>query len=195
VRVPDALRLPLMFDAVALRRDADAVQPHEWLPHFNSRLYEGDWSGASLRSVGGRPDSIYPDPVPTEPWADTPLLGRCPAVREALAKFRCELRSVRMLRLGPGARVSEHRDYRLGYEDGELRLHVPITTGPGAQFRLDGACVPMAAGECWYVNVNRPHRVGNDDQFARIHLVIDAVLDLWLADLVQVGVSRSSAGV
>jgi hypothetical protein len=195
VKVPDALCLPLTFDAVSLERDVAGVQSHEWVPHFNNRLYEGDWSGASLRSVGGRPDSIYPDPVPVEPWADTPLLGRCPAIRDALANFRCELRSVRLLRLGPGARVGEHRDYRLGYEDGELRVHVPITTGPGARFHLDGACVPMAAGECWYVNVNRPHRVHNDDAFARIHLVIDAVLDQWLAHLVHLGVSRSSASV
>ena len=165
------------------------------MPHFNTRLYEGDWSGASLRSVGGRPDSIYPDPTPTEPWADTALLRRCPALRTALSFFTCELRSVRLLRLGPGARVAEHRDYRLGYEDGELRIHVPITTGAGAQFFLAGASVPMAAGECWYVNVNQPHQVCNNDAFARIHLTIDAVLDPWLAHLVQLGVSPNPIDV
>jgi hypothetical protein len=190
VSVPNAVRLLPVFDAAALAGDVARLQPADWVPHFNAQLYEGDWSGAALRSVGGRPDSIYPDPAPTEPWADTELLRRCPALAETLSFFRCELLSARLLRLGPGARVNEHRDYRLGYDDGELRLHIPITAGPGAHFHLDGEPVPMAAGECWYVNVNRPHRVRNDGGFARIHLIIDAVLDGWLKN--QVGAALSA---
>lgn len=191
--IPNAVRLRHTFDAAALARDVEQLRPDDWVPHFNQRLYEGDWSGVSLRSVGGRQDSIYPDPAPTDPFADTEVLGRCPALHNALRYFQCQLLSVRLLRLGPGARVGEHRDYRLGYDDGELRLHVPITTGPGAQFHLAGERVPMAAGECWYVNVNQPHSVANDDEFARIHLILDALLDDWLENEVLRALSPSSA--
>jgi len=190
--VPNALRLRHVFDAAALARDVERLTPDDWVPHFNQQLYEGDWSGVSLRSVGGRRDSIYPDPAPSDPWADTEVLARCPALQDALSFFACDLFSVRLLRLGPGARVAEHRDYRLGYEDGELRIHVPITTGPGAHFYLDGDPVSMAAGECWYVNVNRDHRVSNDDPIARIHLIVDARLDDWLENEVRLALSPRS---
>jgi quercetin dioxygenase-like cupin family protein len=193
VTVPNAVRLWRTFDAAALERDVDRLRSDDWVPHFNTQIYQGDWSGVSLRSVGGRPDSIYPDPAPTDPWADTEVLSRCPALRDVLSFFACELLSVRLLRLGPGARVAEHRDYRLGYEDGELRLHIPITTGPGATFQLAGERILMAAGECWYVNVNEPHSVANDDRSARIHLILDAILDPWLTNQVQRSLSPNSA--
>jgi hypothetical protein len=92
------------------------------------------------------------------------------------------VRSARLLRLGPGASVREHRDYRLGYEDGEVRLHIPVVTGPGAEFHLSGEPVEMAAGECWYVNVNQPHRVANSGAGSRVHLVVDHVVDGWVDD-------------
>ena len=39
----------------------------------------------------------------------------------------------------------------------------------------------MAEGECWYVNVNLKHWVENQSATDRIHLVIDCVVDDWLA--------------
>ena len=73
-----------------------------------------------------------------------------------------------------------HSDFALGYEDGEVRLHVPITTNPGARFRHNGAELSMRPGECWYVNVNRPHAVANDGEADRVHLVVDCLVNDWL---------------
>jgi hypothetical protein len=179
VAFPDRLRLPFRFDAAALAADADQLAEERWERHFNTSYYEGDWSGVALRSTGGRL-SIYPDPSPEARFADTPLLAACPAVRGVLESLRCPLTSVRFLRLGSGARVREHTDLRLGYEDGEVRLHVPVRSGPGVEFFLDGTPLEMEPGECWYVNVNRPHRVANPGPAVRIHLVIDCVVDDWL---------------
>jgi hypothetical protein len=151
------------------------------VPHFNDRIYEGEWSGVALRSVGGRPATLYPDPTATGAFADTELLGRCPYYREMLESFRCPTTAVRLLRLKAGSNIREHRDYKLGYEDGEVRLHVPIVTSPDVTFYLDGRPVPMQVGECWYVNVNLPHRVDNRSRTDRIHLVIDCVVNDWLA--------------
>jgi mannose-6-phosphate isomerase-like protein (cupin superfamily) len=76
--------------------------------------------------------------------------------------------------------VREHRDDRLGFADGEARLHVPVHTGPEAEFLLNGRQVAMAAGECWYVDVSQPHAVANRGNAPRVHLVIDCVVDEWL---------------
>lgn len=183
--VPDRLLLPLRVDVEPLATEAAALPEEDWVPHFNTAYYSGDWSGVALRAVGGEARRLYPDPAATEPYADTEVLDRCPHLRAFLDRLECEKNAARLLRLGPGARVREHRDYRLGYADGEVRLHVPITTGPGVVFVLSGSEVPMAPGDCWYVDVNCPHSVANDGDAPRVHLVVDCVVDRWVEEMVH----------
>jgi hypothetical protein len=185
--VLSAVRLPGRLDAAALEAEVAGLPDDAWVPHFNTAYYEGDWSGVALRSVGGAPAQIYPDPAASEPFADTALLGRCPALAAALAGLECELLAARLLRLGPGARIREHRDHKLGYEDGELRLHAPITTNPGVEFLLEGRPVEMAPGELWYLDLNLPHAVANRGAEARVHLVVDCVVGPWLSAQLEAG--------
>jgi len=179
VDLPDRLLLAPAFDALALLAEARALPEDAWLPHFNTAYYEGDWSGIALRSPGGRL-SIYPDPNPTEPYADTPHFARCPQLHAALARLETEVSSVRFLRLGPGARIREHRDYLIGLEYGEVRVHVPLETNADVQFVLASRAWPMRAGECWYVDVTQPHSVHNAGSADRIHLVVDCAVNDWL---------------
>jgi hypothetical protein len=181
--MPASVRLPLSFDASRLKRDASGISESEWVAHFNKAVYEGDWSGIALRSVGGAPGKLYPDPTATQSYADTEILSRCPYIQEVLCAFRCSLTSVRILRLRAGARIREHRDYKLGYEDGEVRIHIPIQTAPGVAFFLDGRQILMEEGEAWYLNLNLPHRVHNGSAADRLHLVVDCVVNDWLAEL------------
>jgi hypothetical protein len=181
---PSSLKLALSFDGEKLARDLEGILSTEFIPHFNTRYYEGDWSVVPLRSIGGRPDHIYPDPTQTQKFADTPLLDRCPYVREVLASFQCQLQAVRFLRLKAGSAIKEHSDYNLSLEDGELRLHIPVTTNPDVEFVLDGKRVVMNPGEVWYHNFNLPHRVANRGPTDRIHLVIDCFVNDWMRDLI-----------
>lgn len=177
------IKLPLTFDPADLQADLRQVAPDEWQAHFNSRYYEGDWSGVALRALGGNAAQLYPDPTAKE-FADTPILTRCANLQQALAAFHCPLQSVRLLKVGPGSRIREHKDYNLSLEDGEIRLHVPITTNPEVEFFVDGERVGMQAGECWYINFNLPHRVANLGATTRIHLVMDCVVNDWLRALI-----------
>lgn len=181
---PPSVRLPLQCDPEALQADVDGLAPADWIPHFNTRYYEGDWSGAALRAVGGVADRLYPDPTAGDRFADTPVLARCPNTRAALAAFRCPLLAVRFLRLGPGSRIREHTDYNLSVDDGEVRIHVPVTTNPGVEFHLDGAPIEMVPGEAWYLDLNLRHAVVNAGPVPRVHLVVDCVVDGWLRDLI-----------
>ena len=177
------VKLPLAFDPAGLQADLRQIAPDQWQAHFNSRYYEGDWSGVSLRALGGNAAQLYPDPTAKE-FADTPLLARCANLQQALAAFHCPTQSVRLLKVGPGSRILEHKDYNLSLEDGEIRLHVPVTTNPEVEFFVDGGRVDMQAGECWYVNFNLPHRVANLGATSRIHLVMDCVVNDWLRALI-----------
>jgi hypothetical protein len=186
---PDRLRLPMPFDLAGMVAETARIPSSAWVPHFNEAVYDGDWSGVALRSPGGVAEKIYPDPAPARAYADTELLGSCPALRAAVARFRCPMGSVRLLALGPGAVIKDHRDYRLAWKDGEVRIHVPICTRPGVEFFLDDIPVEMAAGEAWYLNLTRPHRAANHSSAMRVHLVLDCEIDEWLTQLVQEAVA------
>lgn len=178
------LKLPLGFDPEGLKSDLSNISSDEWVRHFNDRYYEGEWSGVALRAVESAGKRLYSDPNTTEAFRDTPVLERCPSLQRVLAAFQCPLKSARLLRLGPDARIIEHRDYNLSLEDGEVRLHIPITTDPLVEFYLNAERVVMLAGECWYINANLPHKVENRSNADRVHLVIDCEVDAWLLSLV-----------
>jgi len=180
-RVPAFARLPLAFEAAPLLEEARAIGANGWVAHFNAGYHDGGWQGAALRSVGGDAATLHPDPVKTEAVRDTELLARCPHTAAALARLECPLRAVRLLRLAAGGVIREHRDDDLRFEDGEARLHVPLATNPEVEFYVDGERVVMEAGECWYLDLSRPHRVQNRGSADRIHLVIDCRVNEWLA--------------
>lgn len=182
-----AIRLPIRFDAAALGADLDGLAPDAWIPHFNTFTYEGDWSGVALRSVGGVAKQLYPDPTATEDFADTAYLDSCPGARAALAEFGCPLLSARFLKLAAGAIIREHRDLNLGYEDGELRVHVPVRTNPDVEFLLQGRPIEMREGEAWYLDLNLPHAVSNRGESDRVHLVVDCVVNEWVSSLLERG--------
>lgn len=177
--VPDIVRLPLRFDAGGLAGEVRDLPHQAWTAHFNQAIYTGEWSGIPLRSVAGKEPQLYPDPS-TQEYADTDTLASCPALTAALAQLRCPMTSVRLLMLGPGAAIAEHRDHLLGFEDGEVRLHVPILTNPAVEFFLSGSPVVLGPGECWYLNLSLPHRAANRSSEPRVHLVIDCIVDDWL---------------
>lgn len=189
--IPDALKLPLSFDSAGMQADLAHIVAEEYVPHFNTAYYQGDWSAVPLRSIGGRPDHIYPDPTAREAFADTPLLARCAYIRQVLATLHCPLRAVRFLRLKAGSVIKEHRDHELGFEDGEVRLHIPVITNAAVEFVLNQVRVVMNEGECWCLNVNEPHRVANRGATDRIHLVIDCVVNDWLRDLLLAAAAES----
>jgi hypothetical protein len=185
--IPSSVKLPFRFDPGKLKEDAGRIGEAEWTRHYNQTIYEGEWSGVALRSATGTktPVQLYADPNATE-FADTEILARCPYIQEVLASFNCPMTSVRILRLRPGAKIAEHRDYKLGHEDGEVRIHVPIQTANGVEFFLDGVRVLMQEGEAWYLNFNLPHRVNNGSRGDRLHLVMDCRVNEWLTAQLQV---------
>lgn len=179
------LKLPLSFDRARLKSSLSEIEAGEWTPHFNTQYYEGDWSGVALRSTGGAVSKLYPDPSKTVTYADTPLLGRCDYFREVLETFKCSLEAVRLLRLGARSSIREHSDFDLGLRFGVVRLHVPIQTSAEIKFFVNDERVLMREGECWYLDLSLPHRVENNAEIDRIHLVIDCVVNDWVRSLIK----------
>lgn len=178
-------KFPFDFNPDLLKQDLAKVAEDEWIKHFNQGYYEGNWSVASLRSIGGRTKQIYPDPNSTEPFADTEILSRCEYVREVLERIECEKQAVRFMLLGAGSKIIEHKDYFMGIEDDCVRLHLPVITNDKIEFYLADEQIKMSEGELWYLDFSQKHRVANNGDKDRIHLVIDCFPNKWFLDFLD----------
>lgn len=186
-RFPDRLRLPLDFDPARLETDLTALQAAAWIQHFVPQNYDGDWSVIPLRAPRDARHPIrmiFSDPACSD-YVDTPFLALTPYIRTVLLALGAPLQAVRLMRLGPGSVIKEHRDHDLSFEDGMVRLHVPVTTHDGVDFRLNGVRCPMPAGSSWYLRLSDPHSVTNPGPTSRVHLVIDAAVTPGIVALMQ----------
>src|SRR4051794_6089342 len=149
-KFPDRLRLPFSFDPALLARDVANLSSTPWTRHYVRQNYEGDWAVIPLRAPAGETHPIRminSDPA-CRNFVDTPLLAACAYFREVLATFEAPLRTARLMRLTAGSVIKEHEDVALSFEDGTVRLHIPVVTNEAVGFRLNGTRVAMQAGSC-----------------------------------------------
>lgn len=187
MRFPDRLRLPFTFDAVLLAGDLARLSSSAWVRHYVRANFEGDWSILPLRAPAGETHPlrmIFPNPT-CKTFVDTALLDECPYFRAVTGTFRCPLRTVRLMRLGAGSIIKEHFDHELSFEDGMVRIHIPVVTNDEVDFRLNGTRIVMEAGSSWYLRLSDPHTVANRGDADRVHLVVDGFVNDWVTELFE----------
>lgn len=175
-------RTNISVSVIDIQRDLCNI-PQNWTAHFNTLHYEGSWTVLPLRTPGGT-DNILPDLTNNDHFEDHPNMMLFPYIKSFIEEMKCELMSIRLLRLAAGSVIKQHRDMELAFEKGEARLHIPIKTNAGVEFYIQNERVIMNEGECWYMNANLPHRVTNNGNTDRIHLVIDCKVNPWLEKLI-----------
>ena len=193
-RFPDRLRLPLTFDPGLLARDLDGLSSGKWTRHYVRQNYDGDWSVIPLRSPAGEthPVRMINADRTARSFVDTSNLEGCPYFRQVLNSFRCALRTVRLMRLTPGSLIKEHTDLDLSFEDGMVRVHIPITSNDGVEFHLNNSRVVLEAGSAWYLRLSDPHRVANHGSTDRVHMVVDADVNGWVEALFEAAQRQAS---
>ena len=173
------IQLPLLFDADALAREVLAIDESEWKPHPQG--FAGN-SMLPLVAVDGDPaNETFAGPM-----LPTPHLRACPYLRQVIASFGATVGRSRLMRLSGQAEVSRHFDQGYYWAD-RVRVHVPVVTQPTVRFECGDMAINMAAGECWIFDTWRMHRVINDADASRIHLVVDTVGGSEFWDLVGRG--------
>lgn len=177
------LQFPMTFDRDRLKADLDRVLRENWVAHYNSGAYSGNWTSIALLSAGGDSQHINALPTDKQPVIETEIMRDCAYFREVLDQFAFPKTTARLLCLEVGAEIKPHRDYCLGYEDGVFRMHIPIVTNPDVEFLLAGERLIMEEGTCWYINANEEHSVANRGTENRIHLVIDGERNAWTDQL------------
>ncbi len=182
MEITTSLRLPFLFDEKKLLSDLSLITIN-WIPHFNNLGYRGTWDAIPLYAPNGDASNIFAIENTNQEVMATPILKDCNYFKEIINSFQCQILSARILKLTPNSEIKPHKDHKLGYEDGNFRIHIPITTNENVHFILDNKRIVMLPGECWYTNVNYTHSVSNTGKTDRIHLVIDGKRNDWSDEL------------
>jgi hypothetical protein len=96
------------------------------------------------------------------------------------------------MRLSGQAEVAPHVDLNY-YWHQRMRVHLPVLTQPAVRFICGSDEINMKAGECWIFDTWSRHRVINDAEQPRIHLVVDTVGGVGFWDLVSTCRSATQA--
>lgn len=101
-------------------------------------------------------------------------------IHKVLDKFPGRTDRVRLMKLEKQSEITKHTDkvdkeikqYKI------LRLHIPVVTNDRCyviswEAKRDTVVGHMGLGECWYLDVSKPHSVQNAGEEDRIHLVVD----------------------
>lgn len=188
--IPDVVKLPFTFQTERIANTLSTLSQSDWINHYNTRDYTGTWDVLALRSGWGHATNIYSVPMGSEHFKDTSWMDVFPDVTQILNALPCRKNAVRLMRLCAGAEIKEHCDDELDITlNKEARLHIPIQTHEQVSFYLNGQRWHLRAGECWYLNFNLPHKVVNESNVDRIHLVIDCEVNDWLVDTLLHAVS------
>lgn len=177
------VKLPFTFDHTRLAQEISQFGEDEWRAHPQN--YAGNTSLVLVSQNGGENDNL------TGPMLPSPRLEKIPYIRQVLETFNTVIGRSRLMRLSPGASVSEHTDGHYFWRN-HLRIHIPIITDPAVAFYCGREQVHMAVGESWTFDNWLLHSVENRSELTRIHLVIDTVgsAGLWKMIRAEESVSK-----
>lgn len=177
------LQLPFHFDVAKLIQDLDIVSRSEWSPMLYKHNYDGDWKSVALYAPDGDAQNTFAFNDSNNSLQPTVFLEQCDYFKEVIHFFQAPILSARLLKLSVGSVIKPHQDHKMGYEDNNFRIHIPITTNDGVSFMLDNEPLRLLSGTCWYINANFTHAVSNLGAEDRVHLVIDLERNTWSDEL------------
>ena len=187
-KIPDVSNI---CDIIAQRLD---IMDYEFTNHYSNYNKGKSWSAISLRGYSPEWSFITKPAEMSKKWKeenkdaefklqDTELRKMFPEVEDILRWLPGRPQRIRFMNLAPGGgelqRHTDQVDPDAGVNDYKLmRFHFPIVTNEKVifnQWDWDAQLVEehMKVGECWYIDVRKPHRAINSGTEMRTHLVID----------------------
>ena len=171
-RLDLAVRLDFNVDVERLRQEAKAIlQRFEPRPQHTVH-HDGGWTAVGLVSVRGDMEEDRGSRT-HDNYKPTPALESAPYIQEILDHFGASTGRVRLLSLTPGERVCWHWDGDDSIDTRFLRIHLPIWTNRGVKLQISHQDLFWRPGEVWYGEFSFPHRLRNDGEETRVHLVCD----------------------
>ena len=170
------------------------IMDYKFTNHYSNYNKGNSWSAISLR--GYTPDwAFITKPAEmSKKWKkenkdvefklqDTDLRKMFPEVEELIKMLPGKPHRIRFMNLTPGGgelqRHTDQVDPDGGVNDYKLmRFHFPIVTNDECIFsqwdyKAERVYCHMNVGECWYLDVRKPHQAINGGTEMRTHLVVD----------------------
>ena len=187
----EGLRFGWMCEALQERLDGLDLA---FTNHYSNYNKDKSWSAISLRGYTNDWRFITKPAEMSKKWKkenvgvefklqDTVLRKHFPEVEDLLQYLPGKPHRIRFMNLAPGGgeleRHTDQVDPDAGVQDEKLmRFHFPIVTNKDVifnQWDWDAKLVEehMQVGECWYIDVRKPHRAINGGTEMRTHLVVD----------------------
>lgn len=157
-------QLPLQFDLERMQREIAQFSDSEWVPHHEN--FKGN-SAIPLISVNGEFNNDFRGIM-----QPTSALLRCEYLQQVIASFGEVVGRTRLMKLDAGCEVPLHSDINYHWYK-RVRVHIPITTTETVIFQCGDKRIHMAAGDCWIFDSWKFHKVENNSNQSRVHLVID----------------------
>lgn len=161
------LKLPVPIDVVALLRDYRSIPASAWeVSHWDIHA-----STAMVLLRGGKKGTD--DDFVTAQVSDAPILATLPYLAHLVSDdgpFGQPTYAF-IFRMKPMGVSRPHTDDNPAWKD-PFRLHLPITTNPGAFLLSEGRAKHIPVGEAWTFDNQTLHAAINGDG-VRTHLIID----------------------
>ena len=174
MQVPAFLKLAPRFDIDKLKADLRIAESAFERSRVLGPYADGAWSGISLKSNNGETSDL--EAFLQGDCQDTAVLAQCPYFKELIDQLPFPTGVVRLLFLPPGKVIGKHKDSN-SWENGYIRLHLPIVTHPKVIMTIDGETELMNEGELWFGDFSKIHSVINHSEIMRVHMVIDSYVN------------------
>jgi hypothetical protein len=159
-----------------LQKDLRQMEEHFWIPQNRYKDDITHWDGIAVYSISGDArDLRCADRLPVRKSAAG---EKCSYIcNELLPQFGAPWLRVVFYRLRAGTQIGQHRDLAENrVTPGIIRIHVPVVTNDKVIMYVDDEPYYFPLGTAWYFDATAYHRVENNGDGDRIHLVFDLKL-------------------
>ncbi|MET9774545.1 hypothetical protein ABZ023_09735 [Streptomyces sp. NPDC006367] len=167
--LPDCVKLEGGYDADHLRAELAAFADRCGAPLSAVRGRRV----LPLYSIGGDPHRTDAGGPGLQDFSATKWLAHLPAVRKVLRALPGPPRSVRLVELPPGVRVTDLQSAKMGPPWGLCRVHMPITGGERVRAVFVDGNHAWQPGTPWFTASWRVHALVNQEPYAAVQLIVD----------------------
>jgi hypothetical protein len=174
------VKLPINIDEEKLLSDFQNVASRfSGKLHSVKEHHDGGWKSIGLITSGGEVNEDRHINKVGKPYLPTPAWEFCPYIKEFLNELPAKKKRVRFLSLEPNHEIKWHFDGTGSIDrivnSTSSRFHIPVITNPKIEFQICHNICQWKSAEMYYGDFSFPHRVKNNWNKKRIHLVIDLV--------------------
>ncbi len=162
------LELNISFDANKIYDEIHS----EWKCHFIPEFAKYGNDALLLVTTNGEDNHRHDAPM-----LPTQALNEMPYTKSIWEILNIPFARSRFMKIAAGGEMPKHFDTHPYWKD-KTRLHIPIKTNKDVIFSCGNLSMNMKKGKCYALDNSLLHGVVNNGDEERIHLVIDAPLEL-----------------